>query len=314
MPLLYFIQQLINAVQISALYALLAAAFVLLYGVANRINLAFGSLAMWSAYVTITLITLLLALTSWPLLVVIFVGGAIAVVNTSTVGFVLHKTVISPLIRQRSQAMLIATVGVAIILEETMRLISGSKEIWLAPVFVTPIPLVTSDIFPIQVTTIQLVVTLIALATVIGQISLMKRHRFGRLWRACSEDLKMAALCGINIQLILTSSFVLAAFYAALSGTLISLLYGSASFGMGLMIGLKTLFVAVIGGMKSVGGCLIAAFLLGFFETFWSAYFAIEYRDVASLMALTFLLVLNQDGVRLFGSAFSINRKNDHYN
>lgn len=311
MPLLYFIQQLINAVQISALYALLATAFVLLYGVANRINLAFGTLAMWSAYVTISLITLLLALTSWSLLVVVVVGAAVAILNTSAVGYVLHKIVISPLIRQRSQAMLIATIGVAIVLEETMRLIYGSKELWLVPVFATPIPLITSDIFPIQVTTIQLVVTLTALATVIAQILLMRHHRFGRLWRACSEDLKMAALCGINIPLILTSSFVLAAFYAGLAGTLISLLYGSAGFGMGMMVGLKTLFVAVIGGMKSVGGCLIAAFLLGFLETFWSAYFAIEYRDVASLISLTFLLVLNQQGVQFFGAAFPINRKND---
>ena len=299
MAYLYILQQLLNAVQIIAIYALLAAAFVLLYGVTNRINLAFGAIAMWSAYVTIMMISLLQGATFWPLIAVVLVGGFIALANTAALGFALHHLVIAPLIRRRSQVLLIATIAVAIVLEETMRLINDSRELWLRPVFADPIPLYASTSFPIQVTPLQITAVIVAFGVVASLIILMKRNRFGVFWRACSEDLKMAALCGVNIPLILAGSFVLASVCAGLAGSLIALLYGSASFVMGTIIGLKTMFVAVIGGLRSLSGALLAAIALGLFETFWSAYLDLAYRDVAAFCVLTLVLVLKPEGLRL---------------
>lgn len=294
----YIFQQFLNAVQIISIYALLTSAFVLLYGVTNRINLAFGAIAMWSAYVTIMMITPLLGLVNWPLVVVVIAGAGIALANTAALGFGLYRVVIQPLITQRSRAMLIATIALAIVLEETMRLINASKEKWLTPLFADPIRLLSSDVFPVQVTAMQITVVAIAFAVVAALILLMKWHSFGVYWRACSEDLTMAALCGANIPLILAGSFVLASASAALAGTLIALLYGSASFVMGTIIGLKTMFVAVIGGLRSLTGGLLAAIALGLFETFWSAFLALEYRDVAAFCVLTLVLVLRPEGLR----------------
>ena len=78
---------------------------------------------------------------------------------------------------------------------------------------------------------------------------------------------------------------------------MIAIYYGSVSFYMGAMLGLKALYVAVIGGLNSLGGAVAGAFVLGFFESMWSGYFPGEYRDVASFLALTFLLIMRPHGL-----------------
>ncbi|MFC4271715.1 hypothetical protein GQF03_16870 [Sneathiella chungangensis] len=296
--MLYVFQQLLNAVQVTAIYALLSAAFVLFYGVTNRINLAFGAIAMWAAYVTIMMISLLEGVTFWPLLAVVLAGVVIALANTTLLGFSLHHLALRRLVARPVQAMLIATIAIAIVLEETMRLINNSRELWLRPIFADPVSLAGAGEFPVQITALQIVAVTVAFAVVVMLILLMKRHRFGVYWRACAEDLHMAALCGANIPLILAASFVLASLAAALGGSLIALLYGSASFVMGTVIGLKTMFIAVIGGLRSLTGALIASAALALFETFWSAYLDLAYRDVAAFCALTLVLVLKPEGLR----------------
>lgn len=297
MALLYVLQQVLNAVQISMIYALLAVAFVLLYGIGNRINFAFGAMAMWSAYITISVITLLLAVTSWPVLVVVIAGVSMAALNTGSLGFVIQRSVIVPLVRKPMLALLIATIGLSIFLEEVMRLVNASREKWLTPLFGDAVILVPSDQFSIQVTHMQIGVLVFSLLLIALLLFVMKWHEFGRTWRACSDDLTMAALCGVNVDKTLAIAFVVASLYASLSGSLIALLYGSVSFTMGLVIGLKTLFVAVIGGLASFWGAVMGAFLLGFLETFWSAYFDIAYRDVVAFSVLLMILILKPEGL-----------------
>jgi len=289
---LYFLQQVVNAVQISLIYALLAVSFVLLYGIGRRINLAFGAFAMWSAYLTITLVILLMASTRWPLILVLIAALLIAILNTASLGFVVQRLVIIPLVNKPTQALVIATLGLAILLEEAMRLVNDSREKWLTPLFSDPVILVADPEFIIQVTQMQLGIFALSLILVVSLLIGMRQSRFGRFWRACADDGAMASLCGVNVTGTLAFTFVLASIYASLSGSLIALLYGSVSFTMGLMIGLKTLFVAVLGGLTSFRGAVIGAFLLGFLETFWSAYFEIAYRDVAVFLVLIGILIL----------------------
>lgn len=292
---LYFLQQMVNALQVSAVYALLGVSFVLLYGIGNRINLAFGAMAMWSAYLTITFITILLAITSWPTLLVVVLGVTGALANVGSVGYVVQRTIIIPLIKKPFLALLIATLGLSIFLEEFMRLAYSSREKWLPPLFHKTLILLPNEEFVIQITQMQLGVFVTAVLLIGGLLTLMKKHHFGQIWRACSEDIVMAGLCGIHVERTLALSFVIASLYTSVAGSLIALLYGSVSFTMGLMIGLKTLFVAVIGGLSSFQGVVIGALFLGFFETFWSAYFPIAYRDVASFSVLIFLLFLKPE-------------------
>lgn len=289
--MLYFLQQCLNAVLVSALYGVLATAYVLVHGISGRVNLAFGTLAVWSGYITIN-VTLALMIrmpgeTALPVLAAVLV----ALLNTAAVGLLIGQYVVGPLVRYGSLAVLIATLGLAIALEEFMRLINNSREVWLGPVLNRPIVAITRDGSTVQVTTIQCLVVGCALTLALGLSVLIARHPFGRVWRACSQDIDMARLCGIDVRRAALATFVLAALCAAVAGAMMAVYYGSVSFYGGLIIGLKTLFVAIVGGLHSVAGAFAGAFILGFLETFWVAYFDIAYRDVAVLLLLSGLMI-----------------------
>jgi branched-chain amino acid transport system permease protein len=127
------------------------------------------------------------------------------------------------------------------------------------------------------------------------------RHPFGRIWRACSEDLKMAELSGVNVGRTVMITFALASACAGTAGALLAVSYGVASFSGGFVIGLKTLFVAVVGGLNSVPGVFAGGVLLAVFETFWSATIGPDLRDAAAFLALTALMIARPQG--LFGGA-----------
>lgn len=298
---LYFFQQCLNAVQVSCFYALLAVAYVLVHGIADRINLSFGAIAMWGAYLTIGGIAVISGAYNFPLWAV---GFAIvyAIVGTAAVGYAIGRTVVVPLAGKPSLAMLIATIGVAIVLEEVMRIANRSRELLLRPILAEPLIELPSDTFPIRITVIQVIVVATSLILAGGLALFIRWHRFGRAWRACSQDLRMVSLLGIDARPVLVGTMVVGASYAAASGIMIAIYYGSVSFYMGAILGLKALYVAVIGGLNSLGGAVAGAFVLGFFESMWSGYLPIAWRDVASFALLTFLLIMRPQG--LFAPAY----------
>jgi branched-chain amino acid transport system permease protein len=296
LDILYFLQQCLNAMQVSCFYALLAVAYILVHGVVDRINLAFGAIAMWGAYLTIGGIALVASTYNVPLwsipLAVIY-----AVAATSALGFVIARTVVVPLSHQRSLAMLIATIGLAIVLEEVMRMANRSREIYLTPILADPLVEWPDPVFGLKITVIQALVFAISLGLAAGLAFFVRFHRFGRLWRACSQDIRMVELLGIDPAPVLTATMVIGAAFAAMSGIMIAVYYGSVNFWMGTMLGLKALYVAVVGGLNSFGGAIVGAFALGFLEVMWSAYFTGEWRDAASFGALTFLLIVRPNGL-----------------
>ena len=294
---LYFLQQCLNAIQVSCFYALLAVAYVLVHGIADRINLAFGAVAMWGAYLTIGGISLVsYSVFSFPLWAV---GFAIvyAIVGTAALGYVFARTVVRPLAGSPSIAMLIATIGVAIVIEEVMRIANHSRELLLRPILADTLVEFPYPGFTIRITTIQVIVVVASLVLAGGLALFVRWNRFGRAWRACSQDIRMVALLGIDPRPILVATMVVGSAFAAASGIMIAIYYGSVSFYMGAILGLKALYVAVIGGLNSLGGAIVGAFILGFFESMWSGYFDIAYRDVASFLALTALLILRPEGL-----------------
>ncbi len=294
---LYFLQQSINAIKVSAFYALLAVAYVLLYGTVNRINLAFGATAMCSAYLTISGVTIIFAVSTFGLATTLVLGLAYALTTTAILGFAVQRTVIKPLRSATTVAVLIATIGLAIVLEEVMRIASGSRVKWLSPILDRPILIVDSAEFSVQITQMQVIIVVAAMALSIGLIVFVYKHKFGRAWRACAQDLEMAALCGIDVDRTLGQTFLISSAYAAAAGAIIALYYGGVSFHMGTVLGLKALLAAVIGGLHSLGGAFLGALILGFLESYWSAYFDIEDRDVVVLAVLALVMILRPNGL-----------------
>lgn len=292
----YFIEQAVNCAVIASLYSLLAVAYALIHGVTNRMVLSFGDFAMFGAFYSVyaMLLALSAGLQAGLALAIVF---AVALAGTAALGFAAHRAAFASLIGQPSQALMIASVGVSIVISETMRIQSGGREQWLMPYGGEPLLAGAIGGYPLQLSAKQIVIPAGAALLCGGLLAVMARTPFGRAWRACCEDRGLAALSGLNVDRIIAGSMLLAAMFAAAAGYIIAVHYGGVSFYMGLVLGLKALFATIIGGTGTIAGALLGGILLAALETSWSALFSIEYRDVAVFGVVILVFILRPGGL-----------------
>jgi branched-chain amino acid transport system permease protein len=125
----------------------------------------------------------------------------------------------------------------------------------------------------------------------------VQKTSLGRAQRACEQDRKMAALLGINVDRTISLTFVIGAALASVAGTMYLLYYGVVSFSDGFVPGVKAFTAAVLGGIGSLPGAVLGGLIIGLIETFWSAYFSIEYKDVAAFSILAIVLIFMPSGI-----------------
>ena len=294
----YAAQQVINGLQVAAFYSLLAVSYVLIHAITRRINFAFGALSILAGYTFINATQWIMLERPGAMISAVLLAALIAIPHASLAGVATEALVVRPVVRESSLAVLVTTLGLSVVLEELTRLTNDSRERWLSPMFAEPYVIgAASSAFKVYITPVQLAVIVIAFALASGLVLFIARSDFGRHWRAASQDLRMAELCGIDIGRTLRLTYLIAIAFAATAGVLVALLYGVASYSGGFVIGLKTLFIAIVGGLGSIPGTFAAAILLAFFETCWSASAGPEYRDVAAFLALTALMILFPRGI-----------------
>ena len=126
---------------------------------------------------------------------------------------------------------------------------------------------------------------------------LVARTRLGRDMRACEQDQTMAALLGVDVDRTISMTFVIGAALAAVAGMMYLLYYGLVDFFMGFVAGIKAFTAAVLGGIGSLPGAMLGGLLIGLIETLWSAYFSVEYKDVAAFSILIVVLIFLPTGL-----------------
>ena len=288
-----------------AIYALLAAAYSLVYGLVGRINLAFGELAAVSGYAAFLGFAIAgqAGGMAGPLLLALMLalGAGLAY------GVASGRFVFAPLMGQTGQRVLIGTIGLAIMLQEFLRLAQGSRLKWVQPMLNAPYAVARSGDFVVTVTPMALGAAALCLSAALALLALMRWSRFGRAWRACADDAGAAELFGIDRGRVLLQTFALASALAGLAGYVLTVYYGTVGYAGGIALGLKSLLAAVVGGIGSVPGAFLGGLLLGCAEALWSALFPIEFRDLAIFILLVVLLVVRPNG--LFGFAEPLPRK-----
>jgi branched-chain amino acid transport system permease protein len=303
LPAAYAAQQLVNALALCAIYALLATAYALIYGLIGRLNLAFGEIAVVGAYGVIAGITATVALGVQEPLGALALGLCVGAMLAALWSWVIGALLVAPLhARFRlGQPILVATIAAAIAIQEFLRLTQGAQERWLPALFNEPLPLLRAGGFVVTATPLQFAITATATGAAVGVLLLLAKSRFGRAWRAFADDPGAAALFGVARERLIASTFALAGTLAGLAGWIVAIYYGTVSAGMGTMLGLKALVAAVVGGIGSLPGAFLGGILVGVIEAFWSAYFDIAFRDVVVFSLLIVMFVLRPGG--LFGFA-----------
>ncbi|HEX2135098.1 MAG TPA: branched-chain amino acid ABC transporter permease [Microvirga sp.] len=294
----YPLQQLLVSLPRTAIYALLAVAYALIFGLVGRINLAFGELAAVGSAATIAGAAIVSI--GWG--VTAPVAGLLAGLAAAGFAGAVHAAVgghytIARITASSTQPSLIATVGLSLALMEYLRLAQSPVTVWLPPIWSEAWPLLRAGEFLVSITPVSLATAAVGAAVAVGLLVLMRCSGFGRSWRAYADDPRAAALFGVDAPGLLHRTLALSGCLAGLSGMLIVVQYGGLGFAGGFQFGLKALIAAIIGGIGSVPGALIGGAAVGLFETVWSAYLPIEGRDMALYAALVVFLIYRPGGL-----------------
>lgn len=289
----YLFQQLLNALQLAGFYLPLAVAFSLIQAISGRVFLSFGQIAMYGSFAAVYACFgfLLQGYADGPAaLLALF----IAIICSAALGLATGKIIFLPLARSSALAFMIGSLGFAIVLQETMRLTSGVQDIWVPPLFTGSRLSIIEGHFPVLVTGANLLGISISLIAVICTLLLMSYTRFGRQFRASTENMKLAQLCGVNTQRIFVLTFALGSGLAAVAGWMSAIVYGGTNFSVGLMLGFKAMFASVAGGEGNIRGAIFGALALAVLETLWSAAFGSAYRDAGVFTVVIFVLLFRQ--------------------
>lgn len=294
--MLYFFQQFLNGLHMGALYALLAFGYVLVNGVLHRTNLAHGAIFAFSGQTMI-----LIAVFGWQILwmtlpMTIAVAMAATFAYAALTGTVLSRNVFEPLAKSSPNAIVVATLGVLLFLTELARISAQTHDFWLPPLLSTPVVFADGGGYKVTLTLIQLLDCAIIAAVLVASGAVLANSRFGRDWRAVSDDPAAAAMCGIDTRLVFRGAVMGGALTAALAGMLAALHFGNIGFGSGLVFGLKILFVTAVGGYRSPVRAALGALGFGIAESLWTGYFPIEWRDAWMFVLLAAMLALRFGG------------------
>jgi branched-chain amino acid transport system permease protein len=290
----YALQQALNGLPLAAIYALLAAAYSLVYGLVGRINLAFGDFAAAGGYAAA--LGALLAVGQTPatiLATALALGGAAAALW----GIATSRWVFHPLRGATGQQALVASVGLAMAIDEFLRLTQGNRPVWVSPMLNAPFGLARAGDFVVTSAVDALLSGGFAIVAGLALLVAMRFTRFGRRWRAYADDPLAAQLFGVSPRAILAQTFALAGALAGLSGFVMTMYYGSVGYAAATGLGLKALVAAILGGVGSIPGALLGGFLVGAFEAAWQACFSVDYRDVAVFSLLAITLALKPGGI-----------------
>ena len=144
---------------------------------------------------------------------------------------------------------------------------------------------------------LQIIIVIVTLVLMTGFTLLITRTALGRRQRACEQDMKMAALLGVNVDRTISLTFVVGAGLAAVAGMLFLMYYGIIDFYIGFLAGIKAFTAAVLGGIGSLPGAMLGGLLIGLIEVFWAGYFSSEYKDVAAFSILILVLIFRPSGL-----------------
>ncbi|GDX60098.1 MAG: High-affinity branched-chain amino acid transport system permease protein LivH [Nitrosomonadaceae bacterium] len=295
-----FLQQIINGLVLGSIYALVALGYTMVYGILGLINFAHGEIVMIGAMISLAAIQ---AMTGFALPgpVIVLMGLLIAIPACMLLGYGIERVAYRPLRRAPRLAPLITAIGVSIVLQNIAMIIWGRQYIAFPPL----LPEDTYTIAGASITLLQIFIFLLATAIMAGLIFLVQKTRLGRTMRATAQNPEVAGLMGVNVNNVISSTFIIGSALAAVAGLMVSAYYGLAHYYMGFLLGLKAFSAAVLGGIGNLGGAMLGGLLLGVIESLGAGYIGpltggvlgSHYQDVFAFFVLILVLIFRPSGL-----------------
>jgi branched-chain amino acid transport system permease protein len=293
-----FVQQLINGITLGSIYGLIAIGYTMVFGIIGMVNFAHGDVFMVSAF--IGLIAYLIV-TSWlgigSVVAALIIVLVVAMALTALVNWTIERIAYRPLRGSFRLAPLISAIGMSILLSNFVQVAQGPRNKSIPPLLTGEFAVMGREGYQVTLSHRQLLIWVVTAILLLVFWYLVSRTSLGRAQRACEQDQKMAALLGIDVDRTISITFVIGAALAAVAGTMYLMYYGVVNFSDGFTPGVKAFTAAVLGGIGSLPGAVVGGLLIGLVETMWSAYFSIDYKDVAAFSILAITLVFLPQGL-----------------
>ena len=293
----YFAQQLINGLVLGSIYGLIAIGYTMVYGIVGMINFAHGDIFMIGGFIAMITFLILISfgVTAAPVILLVMLLVAMAI--TALYGWTVERIAYRPLRHSFRLAPMLSAIGMSFVLTNFSQVSQGARVKPLPPIVTGGYTLTEYEGFVVQLSNVQILVVLTTIVLLAIFTWLVSRTRIGRDMRACEQDQIMAALLGVDVDRTISMTFVIGAALASVAGIMYLLYYGLVDFFMGFVAGIKAFTAAVLGGFGSLPGAMVGGLAIGLIETFWSAYFSVEYKDVAAFSILIVVLIFMPTGL-----------------
>jgi branched-chain amino acid transport system permease protein len=290
-----FVQQLINGLALGSVYALIALGYTMVYGILQLINFAHGEVYMLGAYLGIIVLGVLTSfgLTASHLTLSLFITVVVSMAFCAAYGAAIERIAYRPLRHAAKLSPLISAVGMSIVLQNVVMLAQGKEYKNLPPLM----PSEGVSVGGANASPVQIIILGTSLLMMIGLQLFITRTRLGKAMRATSQDMTMAGLVGIDINRVISATFMIGSALAAVAGVMVTLYYGVIHFFMGYTAGLKAFTAAVLGGIGSIPGAMLGGFALGLIENFGASYLSSVYKDAFAFLVLIITLILRPSGL-----------------
>ena len=289
----YFFELFLGGLTRGSIYALIALGYTMVYGIIELINFAHGEIYMIGAF-TALIVSGVLTLAGWPAISIMIIASLVAVIYSSAYGYTIEKLAYQPLRNAPRLSALISAIGMSLFLQNYVLLAQTSDFLPFPALipefeFLGPVAyMVRSSEIVIYATTAIVMVFLTVL---------IKFTKIGKAMRATAQDRNMAMLVGVDVNKVISMTFIVGSATAALGGVLIASHIGQINFYIGFIAGIKAFVAAVLGGIGSMPGAVLGSLVLGWTESFFTGYISSDYEDVFAFLFLVFILIFRPAGI-----------------
>lgn len=289
----YFLELFLGGLTRGSIYALIALGYTMVYGIIELINFAHGEIYMLGAF-TALIAASIFNMMGLNYVVVFLLATALAIIYSAAYGYTVEKIAYKPLRHAPRLSPLISAIGMSVFLQNYVLLAQTSDFL--------PFPSLIPDFefwepYSHIIGSPELLILIITAVVMVLLTILIKFTKMGKAMRATAQDRNMAMLVGINVNRVISTTFVIGSALAAVGGVLIASHIGMINFYIGFIAGIKAFTAAVLGGIGSIPGAVLGGLVLGCTESFATGYVSSDYEDVFAFLLLVLILIFRPAGI-----------------